>query len=184
MEEKKWVKTLAEYGPLIIFFIAYQAWGLYNATIALIIATALALVISLAINKKVPLMPVITAVLVGFFGGLTIILNDDIFIKMKPTIVQALLAIVLLGGLLFNRMLLKKIMGASWKMDDLGWKILTRNFGIFFLVMAVLNEIVWRTQTEQFWVNFKVFGIMTLTLVFSVSQVPLLNKHRIENQSD
>ena len=178
--EKSWVKPVSEYSPLIIFFAAYQFYDLYTATAALIAATAVALVLSLAINRRVPMMPVITAAIVGVFGGLTLVFNDDTFIKMKPTIVQLIFAAILLGGLVFNKPLLKRVMGTAWPMNDAGWRILTRNFGWFFLVMAVVNEIVWRTQTESFWVNFKVFGIMTLTLLFSLSQVPVLSRHRLE----
>ena len=182
--EKAWVKPVSEYGPLIVFFAAYQLYDLYTATAALIGATAIALVLSLAINRRIPMMPVITAAIVALFGGLTLVFNDDTFIKMKPTIVQAIFAAILLGGLVFNKPLLKRVMGAAWPMDDAGWRILTRNFGWFFLVMAVVNEIVWRTQTESFWVNFKVFGIMALTLLFSFSQIPVLNRHRLEEADE
>lgn len=180
--EKAWVKPASDYGPIIVFFAAYQIWDLMTATAALMGATAIALALSLAINRRVPLMPLITAGVVGVFGALTLIFNDDTFIKIKPTIVQTLIAAILLGGLLFGKTLLKPVMGSAWPMDDAGWRILTRNFGLFFLAMAVLNEAVWRTQTEQFWVNFKVFGLMALTFAFSLTQIPVLNRHRIEEE--
>jgi intracellular septation protein len=180
--EKGWVKVVSDYGPLVVFFIAYKLWDLYVATAALMGATAVALALSLAINRRVPLMPMITAGIVGVFGALTLIFNDDTFIKMKPTIVQALIAAILLGGLVFGRALLKPVMGTAWPMTDPGWQILTRNFGFFFLAMAVANELVWRTQTEDFWVNFKVFGIMALTLAFSMTQIPVLNRYRIDDE--
>ncbi|MEK9643998.1 MAG: septation protein A [Alphaproteobacteria bacterium] len=180
--EKGWVKVVTDYGPLVVFFIAYRLWDLYVATAALMGATAVALFLSLAINRRVPLMPMITAGIVGVFGALTLIFNDDTFIKMKPTIVQALIAAILLGGLVLRRALLKPVMGTAWPMTDPGWRILTRNFGFFFLVMAVANELVWRTQTEDFWVNFKVFGIMALTLAFSMTQIPVLNRYRIDDE--
>ena len=179
--ESGWVKPLTEYGPLVIFLIAYYRSDLFVATASLMAATAVALVTSLIINRRVPMMPVITAVVVGIFGGLTLIFNDDTFIKMKPTIVQMLFAAILLGGLLFGKALLKRVMGSAWPMTDKGWRLLTRNFGLFFLVMAVVNEIVWRTQTEEFWVNFKVWGSIGLMLVFSLTQAPLLNRHKIED---
>ena len=109
-----WVKPVSDYGPIVIFFVAYKGWDLYTATAAIIVATGLVLVMSLAINGRVPLMPVITALVVGTFGGLTLIFNDATFIKMKPTIVQALFAAILFGGLLFGKPLLKKVMGSAW----------------------------------------------------------------------
>ncbi|MDA0662110.1 MAG: septation protein A [Proteobacteria bacterium] len=180
--DKAWVKPLSDYGPIVVFFAAYMGWDLLVATAALMAATAIALAVSLAVNKRVPLMPLITAGVVGVFGGLTLALNDDTFIKLKPTIVQALIGAVLLGGLLFDKALLKPVMGSAWPMDDAGWRKLTRNFGLFFLVMAVANEIVWRTQTTDFWVTFKVFGIMALTFAFSMTQIPILNRHRVDEE--
>lgn len=182
--EQPWVKPFSDYGPIVVFFAAYLTWDLLIATAALMSATAIALVISLAVNKRVPLMPLITAAVVGVFGGLTLWLNDDTFIKLKPTIVQTLIGLVLLGGLLFGKSLLKPVMGSAWPMDDDGWRKLTRNFGLFFLVMAVANEIVWRTQTTDFWVTFKVFGIMALTFGFSMTQIPILNGHRVEEEEE
>lgn len=182
--EKAWVKPFSDYGPIAVFFAAYLIWDLLAATAALMVATAIALAVSLAVNKRVPLMPLITAGVVGVFGGLTLWLNDDTFIKLKPTIVQTLIGAVLLGGLLFGKALLKPVMGSAWPMDDAGWHKLTRNFGLFFLVMAIANEIVWRTQTTDFWVTFKVFGIMALTFAFSMTQIPILNNHRIEEEAE
>lgn len=179
--EKGWVKHVADYGPIAVFLVAFYGADLYVATGALMAATAVALVLSLVVNRRVPAMPLITAGVVGVFGALTLILNDETFIKLKPTIVQALIAAVLLGGLLFGKSLLKPVMGSAWPMDEDGWRKLTRNFGLFFLAMAVLNEVVWRTQTTEFWVNFKVFGIMGLTFAFSMTQIPLLNRHQVED---
>ncbi len=115
--ESAWVKPVADYGPIIIFFAAYKMWDLYTATAALILATGIALALSLAVNGRVPLMPIITAAVVGFFGGLTLIFNDATFIKMKPTIVQVLFAAILLGGLVFRKPLLKQVMGTAWPID-------------------------------------------------------------------
>ncbi|MEE2996402.1 MAG: septation protein A [Pseudomonadota bacterium] len=179
--ESGWVKPATDYGPLVVFLVAYYRADLFTATAALMAATAIALVASLIINGRVPIMPVITAVVVGIFGGLTLIFNDDTFIKIKPTIVQTIFAAILLGGLLFGKPLLKPVMGSAWPMTDRGWHILTRNFGFFFLVMAIVNEIVWRTQTEEFWVNFKVWGSIGLMLVFSLTQAPLLNRYKVSD---
>ena len=181
----KWLKPLTEYGPLVVFFVAYYVQkDLLVATAGLMIATAVSLVLSLITIRKVPLMPLITAVIVGVFGGLTLLLNDGTFIKLKPTIVQALFAAILLGGLAFGKPLLKPVMGAAWPMDETGWRRLTLNFGLFFVAMAVLNEVVWRTQSEEFWVNFKFFGITGLTFLFVLTQVPLMNRHALPEQAE
>ena len=174
-----WLKPVTDYGPIAVFFVVYLKWGLMPATGALIGATAVALVLSLILVRRVPLMPLITAIVVGIFGGLTLWLHDDTFIKMKPTIVQAILGVILIGGLAFGKPLLKPVVGTAWNMDEAGWRKLTLRFALFFLAMAVLNEIIWRTQSTDFWVNFKVFGLMGLTLLFSLAQMPLLQKHRI-----
>jgi intracellular septation protein len=174
-----WLKPAVDYGPIAVFFGVYLKWGLMTATGALIAATVVALAISLILARRVPLMPLITAIVVGIFGGLTLWLHDDTFIKMKPTIVQAVLAAILLGGLALGKPLLKPVMGAAWNMDEAGWRKLTLRFALFFLAMALLNEIVWRTQSTDFWVNFKVFGLLGLTMIFSIAQMPLLQRHRL-----
>ena len=173
------VKPVTEYGPLVVFFGAYLLSDLITATAALMIATAAALALSYAVSRRVPLMPLITAGVVGVFGGLTLWLNDETFIKLKPTIVQGMIAAVLLGGLAFRRSLLKPVLGAAWRMTDEGWRRLTFRFGLFFVAMALLNEAVWRTQSTDFWVSFKVFGIMGLTFLFILTQLPLLNRHQL-----
>ncbi len=175
-----WIKPTTDYGPLIVFFVAYVRYDLMGATAALMAATAVALALSLVVARRVPMMPVITAVIVGIFGGLTLWLNDETFIKLKPTIIQGLISVVLLGGLVFGKPLLRPVMGTAWPMDDVGWRRLTVRFGCFFAAMAVVNEIVWRTQSTDTWVAFKVFGLMGLTFIFGMFQIPLLNRHRID----
>ena len=175
-----WVKPTADCGPLIVFFIAYLRFDLMVATAALMAATAVALALSLFFERRIPMMPVITALIVGIFGGLTLWLDDEMFIKLKPTIVQGLISAVLLVGLMFGKPLLRPVMGTAWSMDDAGWRRLTFRFGCFFAAMAVVNEIVWRTQSTDFWVTFKVFGLMGLTFVFGLFQMPLLNRHHID----
>ena len=177
-----WLKPLTEYGPLAAFLIAYWRADLMTATVALMAATAVALALSLIIARKLPLMPLITAAVVGLFGGLTLWLNDDTFIKMKPTIIHAALGLILLGGLATGRALLKPVLGAAWAMDDTGWRKLTLRFGIFFFAMAGLNELVWRTQSTDFWVNFKVFGGVGLTMLFVMTQLPLLKRHKLPDE--
>lgn len=177
--EPPWLRPAADYGPIAVFFLAYVLSDLLWATAALMAATAVVLAMSLTIARRVPLMPLITAGVVAVFGGLTLALQDDTFIKMKPTIVQVLFAAILLGGLALGRPLLKPLMGAAWSMDDRGWRKLTFRFGLFFLAMAGLNEAVWRTQSTDVWVSFKVFGILGLTLVFALAQTPLMRRHHL-----
>jgi intracellular septation protein len=174
-----WLRPVTEYGPLAVFVVAYALGDLMIATAALIAATAVALILSYAIARHVPLLPLITAVIVGIFGGLTLWLQDETFIKIKPTIVETLFAAVLLGGLAFDRPFLKKVMGAALHMDDAGWRKLTLRFAFFFLAMAGLNEIVWRTQSTDIWVAFKTFGLVGLTLAFGIAQVGLIKRHQL-----
>jgi len=177
-----WLKPATDFGPLLVFFATYYLAGLLEATAALMAATLIALTVSYIFERRVAMMPLITAAIVGVFGGLTLWLQDDTFIKMKPTIVQLIFGAVLLGGLAFKRPLLKPLMGAAWAMDDQGWHKLTFRFGLFFIAMALLNEAVWRTQSTDFWVNFKVFGIMGLTLLFMFSQVFLMQRHQLPDE--
>ena len=164
---------------LALFFIAYSVEGLLPATAVLLAATALGLLLSLFFLRRVPVMPLVTAVVVGIFGGLTLWLQDETFIKVKPTIVEALFSAILFGGLIFGRPLLKPLLGHAWPMADRGWHLLSLRFAIFFAAMAVLNEIVWRTQTTDVWVSFKVFGLMILTLLFAVTQAPLMKRYAL-----
>ena len=179
-----WLRPLVDYGPLAAFFAVYWLRDLTAATAAIMVATALALGLSLIIEKRVPLMPLVTAAIVGVFGGLTLWLQDETFIKMKPTIVQLIFAGVLFGGLLLKRPLLKPLLGTAWPLDDAGWHKLSLRFALFFLAMAALNEIVWRTQSTDFWVTFKVFGIMALTFGFVVSQIYFMRGHMMTPAPD
>ncbi len=174
-----WLKPTVDYGPLLVFLAFYLATDLLVATAALIAVTLLALVLALWIERRVPWMPVVTAAVVGVFGGLTLWSGDETFIKIKPTVAQLLFAAVLLGSLALGRPVLKPLLGAAWPMDDLGWRRLSLRFAIFFLVMAALNEAVWRTQSTDVWVLFKVFGLFGLTMLFSFAQVPLMSRHRL-----
>ena len=179
----KWIGPATEYGPLLAFFVAYFATDLIAATGTLMAATAIALTASWLAHRTVPTMAVVTAVIVGIFGGLTLYLNDETFIKIKPTIVQALFAVILLGGLLFDKPMLKFVFTKVWPIDDIGFRKLSFRFGLFFAAMAGLNEIVWRTQSEEFWVSFKVWGLMGLTFVFAMSQFKIFERHRLPDQS-
>ncbi|MBL4720939.1 MAG: septation protein A [Alphaproteobacteria bacterium] len=174
-----WLKPAIDYGPLLVFFVAYSFSGLWVATGALMATTVVAIAVSYWAERRVPMVLVATAVVVLVFGGLTFYFDDDRFIKMKPTIIQALFAVVLLGGLAVGKPLLKPVMSAAWELTDRGWTLLSLRFGLFFAVMAVLNEIVWRTQSTDFWVNYKVFGAIVLTLIFTMAQMPLITRHQV-----
>ncbi len=177
-----WLKPTVEYGPIAVFFLAYLSSGLLTATAALMAATAVALGLSLAVARRLPWLPLITAAVVGVFGGLTLWFEDETFIKMKPTIVQGLFAAVLLGGLALRRPLLKPLLGAAWPMDEAGWRRLSLRFALFFAAMAGVNEVVWRTQSTDVWVMFKVFGLIGLTFLFALAQMPLMTRHRLPEE--
>jgi intracellular septation protein len=174
-----WLKPFVDYSPLVAFFAVYLAAGLMPATAALMAVTVLAVVLSLAFERRLPIMPLITAGVVMVFGGLTLWLHDERFIKMKPTIVQALFSVVLFGGLLFGKPLLKPLLQSAWRLTDRGWYLITLRFAMFFAIMAVLNEIVWRSFSTDVWVNFKIFGILALTFIFTAFQVPTITRHQI-----
>jgi intracellular septation protein len=178
-----WLKPVVDYGPIGVFFAAYLKFGLMTATGALMAATAVALALSFAMMRRVPWMPLVTAAIVGVFGGLTLWLNDETFIKMKPTIVEGLFSAVLFGGLALDRPLLKPLFGTAWSMDAEGWRRLSFRFAVFFAAMAVLNEIIWRTQSTDVWVLFKVFGLIGLTLVFAMAQIPLMTRHHLADDA-
>ena len=177
---KSIAKLLIDIGPLAVFFIFYTQSGLQEAILPLMIATVIAVLISYVLEKKIPIMPTLGAGIVLIFGGLTIYFNDETFIKMKPTIINAVFAIILYGGIIFKKPLLKYLLGAALKLEEEGWKILTQRWIAFFIALAVLNEVVWRTQTTDLWVNFKVFGILPITFIFTMSQFPLIKKYQIQ----
>ena len=177
---KSIAKLLIDIGPLAVFFIFYTRSGLQEAILPLMIATVIAVLVSYVLEKKIPIMPTLGAGIVLIFGGLTIYFNDEIFIKIKPTIINAVFAIILYGGIIFKKPLLKYLLGAALKLEEEGWKILTQRWIAFFIALAVLNEVVWRTQTTDLWVNFKVFGILPITFIFTMSQFPLIKKYQIQ----
>ncbi len=174
------LKMALETGPVVLFFIANAKLDIFYATAVLMVSVLVSLGASWYLTRRIPVMPLVTAVMVLVFGGLTLYLHDDQFIKLKPTIVNCLFGTMLLGGLAFGTSFLETVMGESLQMDHKGWKILTFRWGIFFFVLAGLNELVWRTQTTDFWVSFKLFGIMPLTLLFALSQAPLMMKHGLK----
>lgn len=178
-----WLKPLVDYGPLVVFLAAFEIKGLMVATAALMVTTLVALVLSLLIAHRLPLVPLITAVIVGVFGGLTLWLNDETFIKIKPTIIYGLFAAVLGGGLLFGKPLLKAVIGDAMPLDESGWRRLSLRFTVFFVVMALANEVVRRTVTTDLWVLWKVPGSIVLTFLFVMTQMGLIKRHRLPDDS-
>jgi intracellular septation protein len=176
------LRLALEVGPLVVFFIGNQRADIFWATGLFMAAVLVALVVSYVLTRHLPVMPLVSAVVVLIFGGLTLWLHDDTFIKLKPTIVNTLFGAVLLGGLAFGKPLLPVVLDTVFQLDEIGWKRLTFRWGVFFLFLAVVNEVVWRTQTQDFWVNFKVFGIMPITLVFALAQTPLILRHEIKDE--
>ena len=182
--ERPWVKAVTDYLPLAAFFGAYLLYGLMVATAVLIGVSLVAVAIAWILERRVPMMTLVTVLVVVVFGGLTLWLADERFIKMKPTIVLGAMGLVLLGGLAFGKALLRPVMGAAWPMTDDGWWHLTLRFGLFFLAMAGLNELAWRLLSTDAWVTFKVFGILGLNLLFVMSQLPLMNRHHLPETAD
>ncbi|CAO4141824.1 septation protein A [Methylorubrum extorquens] len=187
------LKLALEVGPLTVFFLgnAYaERFGvaaeskLFVATGVFIVATMIALAVHFALLRRLPIMPLVSGVVVLVFGGLTLVLQDKTFIMMKPTIVNTLFGLVLLGGLAFNKSLLSVVLDSMFALTDVGWRKLTFRWGLFFLALAVVNEVVWRTQTEDFWVSFKVFGIMPLTVAFALAQTPLLLRYERKDEAE
>jgi len=179
---KSFIKFATDFGPLMVFFFFYynSDKDLKVAIPPFIIATIIALIIVWFLEKKIPMIPLIGGVLIVLFGGLTIYFNNPIFIYIKPTIINILFGLALLFGNYFtNEPILKRIMGKSILLTDIGWRLLSRRWVLFFFALALTNEFIWRTQSEEFWVNFKVWGILPITFIFTAFQVPLITKYKI-----
>jgi intracellular septation protein len=198
-------KLALDLGPLILFFYANakpalflplvapffpaiaadgERAGIFVATAVFMVAVVVSLIVSYILIRRLPLMPVVSAVIVVVFGGLTLMLHNDTFIKMKPTIIYVLFGAVLLGGLIFRKPLLEMVFDSVFHLNEQGWRILTMRWSLFFFAMAVLNEIVWRTMSTDAWASFKVFGVMPLTFVFAMLQYPVLTKYAVEPERD
>lgn len=177
---KQRLKSITEFGPLLIFFATYQLYGIVYATGALVAATIVAVVVTYYMIKSIPMMPLITAVIVGFFGILTIFSGNDVFIKIKPTIVNIIFATILFVGVLRGKGLLKHLFASAIQMKDAAWKSFSLRWAIFFLALAATNEYVWRNLSTDAWVQFKVFGLFGATLLFMLTQIPFIQANMIK----
>ena len=179
---KSFLKFITDFGPLFIFFTIYYKSG-NNLSVAippLIISTIIAVAVVYFIEKKIPYIPLVGGVIITLFGGLTLYFNNPVFLYMKPTIINVIFAITLIvGKTFFNKNFLEFFFKTAFQLDELGWDKLNNRWAYFFIFLAILNEIVWRTQPETTWVNFKVWGILPLTFIFTALQLPMINKHKI-----
>ncbi|TAL00806.1 MAG: septation protein A [Rhodospirillaceae bacterium] len=173
------LKLVLEIGPLVVFFLANSRYGIFTGTMIFMAATVLAFAASYAIMRKIPVMPLVSGVFVLVLGGLTVVLADDLFIKLKPTIVNVCFAGILFFGLKTNRLYAKLVFEAAFNLTDRGWVLITQAWIWFFLFLATLNEIVWRTTSTDMWVKFKVFGVMPMTVMFSIALLPTIMKHSL-----
>jgi len=199
------LRLVLDLGPLVLFFLANsrpalfapllapflpaellsgEHAGIFAATAVFIPAVLIALGVGYALTRHLPVMPVVTAVVVVVFGGLTLALQNETFIKLKPTLVYLLFAATLLGGLVFKKPLLGMVFDSVFNLTDEGWRKLTLRWGVFFLVLAVLNEIVWRNFSTDAWVSFKVFGFLPITMIFAAAQFPLLQRYAVTETAE
>ncbi len=182
---KSILKFITDFGPLLVFFSFYYK-SEKNLTVAIppfIVATLIALLVVWILEKKIPMVPLLGGIFITLFGGLTIYFDNPIFIYIKPTIINILFGLGLLFGKFFSKEpILKKMLGKSMQLADEGWKILNLRWVYFFFGLAILNEIIWRTQSEEFWVNFKVWGILPLTIIFTVFQISIINKYKLNEE--
>jgi intracellular septation protein len=181
---KQAIKLIVEFGPLLVFFVGNSRYGIFAGTAAFMVATVVSLAASQILLKRIATMPLITGVFVLVFGGLTLWLQDAEFIKIKPTIVNGLFAAILFGGLLTKRLFLKVVFGDVMQLSEEGWRVLTLRWTLFFVFLALLNELVWRSFSTDTWVAFKVFGIMPITFLFALAQVGVLKKYEITTSED
>ncbi len=179
---KSFLKFIADFGPLLIFFTIYYRSG-NNLSVAippLIVSTIIAVIGIYLLEKKIPYIPLVGGVIISLFGGLTLYFNNPVFLYMKPTIINIIFAAsLIIGKTLFNKNFLKFFFKTAFQLDELGWSKLNDRWAYFFIFLAALNELVWRTQPETTWVNFKVWGILPITFIFTALQLPMINKHKI-----
>jgi intracellular septation protein len=172
-----WLKLALDLGPLLLFFFVNGRWGIFAATGAFVVAMLAAMAAQYALTRHLSVMAIVSLIVVVVFGGLTVALQNETFIKLKPTIIYVLFGGLLLGGLALGKSLLALVFESVFELDEAGWRKLTLRWGVFFLALALLNEAIWRTQSTDFWVAFKVFAILPLTFLFAALQYPLLRRH-------
>jgi intracellular septation protein len=176
------LKLVLDIGPLVLFFAANARFGIFVATAAFMVAVLIALAVAYAMIGRIEVMPLVTAVIVLVFGSLTLVLHDELFIKLKPTIIYLLFGGTLLGGLALGKPLLGVLFDPMFHLSEEGWRKLTWRWVLFFFALAIANEVIWRTQTTDFWISFKLFGVVPLTFLFGALQMPLINKYSIERK--
>jgi len=176
------IKLVLDIGPLVLFFAANSKFGIFTATATFMIAALIALVVGYVMTRRIELMTVITAIIVVIFGSLTLVLHDATFIKVKPTIIYLLFGGTLLVGLMLGKSLLGLLFDQMFKLTEEGWRKLTWRWTLFFFALAILNEIVWRNFSTDFWVSFKLFGVVPLTFLFGAAQMPLIKKYSLEDK--
>ncbi len=179
---KSFLKFVADFGPLLIFFVIYYKSGnnLAMAIPPLIISTIIAVIAIYLLEKKIPYIPLMGGIIISFFGGLTLYFNNPVFLYMKPTIINVIFALTLIVGRnFFQKNFIKFFFKSAFQLNDEGWNKLNNRWAYFFIFLAILNEMIWRTQPETTWVNFKVWGILPLTFIFTAFQLPIINKHKI-----
>lgn len=176
------LKLALDLGPLLIFFAGNALFGIFTATAVFMAAMLIVIAVGIVVERKLSPMPLITGALVLVFGGLTLWLSNDVFIKIKPTILYTMFAVVLVGGLAFGRLFIKTVLGQTLRLSDAAWRTLTWRWSLYFLALAVINEIVWRNVSTNTWVAFKVWAIFPLTVLFAMSQAPFISRHQIEDK--
>jgi intracellular septation protein len=177
------LKLVLDIGPLVLFFAANSKFGIFAATGSFMVAVLIALTVSYAMTRHIAIMPVVTAVIVLVFGGLTLVLHDELFIKLKPTIIYVLFGGTLLAGLAMDKPFLSILFDQMFHLSEEGWRKLTWRWALFFFALAIANEIVWRNASTDFWVSFKLFGVVPLTFLFGALQMPLINKYSVSSSS-
>ncbi|MGI9523658.1 MAG: septation protein A [Hyphomicrobiaceae bacterium] len=184
VDVNQFAKLLLEAGPLVVFFVTNSYAKIFWATGAFMIATVIALVVSRLLFRRIPLMPLVGGVFVLGFGAVTLLLQDEFYIKIKPTVVNLLFASILFGGLLMGQSLLRYLFGEVFRLQDRGWKLLTFRWACFFVFLAILNEFIWRSFSTEFWAAFKLLGVMPITMVFAIAQLGLIKKYDMSGDNE